>query len=99
MKRSPIVMDIEKLKTVAGYCHWIPITQGLYKDYFAKNFPGWRWNDFIPRLLDKKVIRFTADADETYVQIGQGLFISKDVESIEFSPFKSGAKIEVRLKA
>lgn len=98
MKRSPIVMDIEKLMVVAGYCHWIPITQGLYKEYFSKNFPGWRWNDFIPRLLDKKVIRFKADADDTYIQIGQGFFISKDVEAIEFIPNKSGANIDVRLK-
>lgn len=53
MKRAPVVMDIEALRAVGRYCHWIPVTKGLYKDFFARNYPGWDWNDFIPQLIKR----------------------------------------------
>ena len=54
MTRSNVVMDIELLRDVAGYAHWIPITQGLHEEYFEKNFPGWDWNDFVPRYWTRR---------------------------------------------
>ena len=84
MKRSKVTMDIETLRSVTSYCHWIPITQGLHKEYFAKNFPGWQWNDFVPRLLKKKILEFN----------GQGKD-SSNIRAIEFIPGKSGVEINV----
>jgi hypothetical protein len=95
MKRSKVTMDIETLRTVTGYCHWIPITQGLYKEYFAKNFPGWQWNDFVPRLLKKKILEFNGDGNDSFIKLLQGLYISSSIQAIEFIPAKSGVKITV----
>jgi len=95
MTKSKVVMDIETLKTVTGYCHWIPITQGLHKEYFSENFPGWRWNHFVPKLLDLKILQFKGEGDEKLTMLLQGLFISSDVHAIEFLPERNGVKIRV----
>ncbi len=95
MKKSKVVMDIETLKTVTGYCHWIPITQGLHKEYFSENFPGWSWNHFVPKLLDLKILQFKGEGDEKLTMLSQGIFISSDVHTIEFLPERNGVKIRV----
>ena len=95
MKRSKVTMDIETLRSVTSYCHWIPITQGLYQEFFAENFPGWQWNDFVPRLLKKKILEFNGEGNDSLVKLWQGLYISSDIQSIEFIPDKTGIKINV----
>ena len=99
MKRSKVTMDIETLRSITSYCHWIPITQGLHKEFFAENFPGWQWNDFVPRLLKKKILEFNGEGNDSLVKLWQGLYISSDIQSIEFIPNKSGVKISVLLKS
>ena len=95
MKRSKVTMNIETLRSVTGYCHWIPITQGLHKEFFAENFPGWQWNDFVPRLLKKKILEINGEGNDSLVKLWQGLYISSDIQAIEFIPDKSGVKINV----
>ena len=95
VKKSKVIMDIETLSIVTGYCHWIPITQGLHKEYFSENFPGWSWNHFVPKLLDLKILQFKGDGDENLTMLRQGLFISSDIQAIEFLPEKSGVKVRV----
>ena len=95
MKRSKVTMDIETLRSITSYCHWIPITQGLHKEFFAENFPGWQWNDFVPRLLKKKILEFNGEGNDSLVKLWQGLYISSDIQTIEFIPDKSGVKINV----
>jgi hypothetical protein len=98
MKRSKVTMDIETLRSVTRYCHWIPITQGLHKEFFAENFPGWQWNDFVPRLLDRKILPFNSEGNESLTKLWQGLYISSDIQSIEFIPYKNGVNIEINFQ-
>jgi hypothetical protein len=95
MKRSKVTMDIETLRSVTSYCHWIPITQGLHKEFFAENFPGWKWNDFVPRLLKEKILEFNGEGNDSLVKLWQGLYISSEIRAIEFIPDKSNLKINV----
>ena len=99
MKRSKVTMDIETLRSVTSYCHWIPITQGLHKEFFAENFPGWKWNDFVPRLLKKKILEFKGEGNDSLVKLWQGLYISSDIEAVTFTPSKNGVKIELKLRS
>ena len=92
-------MDIELLRDLTGYSHWIPITQGLHEEFFAEHFPGWDWNDFVPRLLDKKILQFQGEGNPALTQLSQGLFISSDIQAIEFIPQKNGVRVKVQLKA
>ena len=98
MKRSKVTMDIETLRSITSYCHWIPITQGLHKEFFAENFPGWQWNDFVPRLLKKKILEFNGEGNDSLVKLWQGLYISSEIESIEFIPDKNGVNIEINFQ-
>jgi hypothetical protein len=91
-------MDVELLREVTGYAHWIPITKGLHLNYFAEHFPGWDWNDFVPRLIDKKILRFNEVGNPEFTMLLQGLFISTDVQAIEFSPQKNGVRVKVIAK-
>ena len=77
----PLFLDIEGLRMVAGYAHWIPGIRGLYKDYFAKNLPGWQWNQIIP-VLNKAKILVRDSKDPAYQSLSQGLYISSDIEGV-----------------
>ena len=66
---------------VAGYAHWIPGIRGLYKDYFAKNLPGWQWNQIIPVLIKAKIL-VRDSKDPPYQSLSQGLYISSDIEGV-----------------
>ena len=94
MKRSPVNMDISLLRDVCGYAHWIPILKGLHLEFFEEKFPGWEWNDFVPKLLKKKIL-VIGNPDGAHIKLSQGLFISPDISSIDFIPDKSGSKIVV----
>ena len=95
MKRSKVTMNIETLRSITGYCHWIPITQGLHREYFAENFPGWQWNDFVPRLIKEKILEFNGEGKKSLIKLWQGLYISANIQAIEFIPDRNGIKINV----
>ena len=99
MTRSKVVMDIEMLRKVSAYAHWIPGLRGLYREFFAEHFPGWDWNDFVPRLIDKKILRFNEADNPEFTMLSQGLFISADVQAIEFIPQKNGVRVRTRLES
>ena len=95
MKKNKVVMDIATLRSVASYCHWIPVTQGLYKEYFAENFPGWNWNHFVPKLLALKILQFKGEGSDSLTMLRQGLYISPDIQAIEFVPDRNGVKVRI----
>ena len=91
----PLFLDIPTLQTLTGYAHWIPGIRGLYKDYFAKNFPGWEWNQVIPVLVQRKVLVMNP-ADPGYRQLSHGLYISSQIQGISIS-VKDG-KTNIRIQ-
>ena len=88
-------MSVDQLRDVCGFAHWIPILNGLHLEFFEQNYPGWQWNDFVPRLLRKGILRVNA-ADLGYLKMSQGLFVAPNVESIDFIPGEWGVKVVVR---
>ena len=99
MIKAKVVLDIEVLREVTGYAHWIPITQGLHEEHFAEHFPGWDWNDFVPRLIDKKILKFNELDNPEFTMLAQGLFISANVQAIEFIPQMNGVRVKVITKS
>lgn len=94
MKKSKVVMDIAALESITHYCHYIPITRGLHLEFFAENYPGWDWNDFVPKLIERGIL--VRDSKESNSRkLLQGLYISRDVELIEFTPGKNEVAIRV----
>lgn len=99
MSKSQVTIDIETLKNITNYANWIPITQGLHEEFFTEHFPGWDWNDFVPRLIDKGILKFNELDNPEFTKLSQGLFISSDVQAIEFIPQKNGIRVKVQLKS
>jgi hypothetical protein len=98
MTGSKVVLDIEMLKSLTNYCHFIPQLNGQAEAFIIENFPEWDWNDFVPRLIDKKILRFNEKDNPEFTMLSQGLFISADVQVIEFIPQKNGVRVKVIAK-
>jgi hypothetical protein len=91
----PLFLDIPTLRTLTGYAHWIPGIRGLYKDFFAKNFPGWEWNQIIPVLVQRKVLVMNP-ADPGYRQLSHGLYISSQIQGISIAIKDGKTKIRIQ---
>ena len=94
MSTSELRLDVEALKMIAGYAHWIPITQGLHLDFFQENYPGWEWNDIIPVLIKKGVVMMNSK-EPNQRQLSQGLSIAHDVESLLIKRSKHGNRVTI----
>ena len=94
MNTSELRLDVEALTIIAGYAHWIPITQGLHLDFFQENYPGWEWNDIIPVLIKKGVVKINSK-EPNQRQLSQGLSIADAVESLLIKGFKHGTKVTI----
>ena len=95
MERSAVTISVNQLRDICAYAHWIPILNGLHLDFFEKNYPGWEWNDFVPKLLRKGILRVGAE-EFGYIKLKLGLYVAPDVAEIDFIPSKRGVKIVVR---
>ena len=95
MSTSTLTLDIEALTLIAGYAHWIPITQGIYKEFFIQNYPGWEWNQIIPELIKKDVLKVNSQ-DVNQRRLAQGLSISIEIESVTITKSKGGITITVK---
>ena len=92
--RSPVTMNVDQLRDVCAYAHWIPILNGLHLEFFEQNYPGWECNDFVPRLLRKGILRVGSE-DLGYSKLKLGLYLAPNVSAIDFIPGKRGAKVVV----
>ena len=95
MDRSPVTLNVDQLRDVCAYAHWIPILNGLHPEFFAQRYPGWEWNDFVPRLLCKEILRVDGE-DLGYTKLKLRLCLAPDVSAVDFIPGKRGVKIVVR---
>lgn len=98
MTKSKVVLDIKMLGRLTNYCHFIPQLNGQARAFIESSFPGWDWNDLVPRLIDKKILRFNEKDNPEFTMLPQGLFISADIQAIEFIPQKNGVRVKVTKK-
>jgi len=93
--RKPLLLDIDSLRGICGYCNWIPIIRGLHLEYFEQNFPCWEWNDIVPKLFKKGILRPKKFDEVGFIHLSQSLYIASDIENIEFIPKKNEILIKV----
>jgi hypothetical protein len=81
MNRPELSLDIEALRKMTGYAHWIPHLRGIALNYFERNFPGWTWNQIIPVLIKAEILVKNAK-DPTFRELSQGFYVASDFESV-----------------
>jgi len=91
----PQFLDIEDLRKLSGYAHWIPITRGLYKDFFDKRYPFWKWNQIIPELIKSKVLVLHS-SETKHLVLSQNLYISGDIQGVSIQ-IRDG-KVDISIK-
>ena len=93
--RMTLTLNIEELRGICNYAHWIPILRGLHREFFETNYPGWEWNDILPVLFNRRIIVSNSE-DPNLMKLCQGLSISREITSVTL--VKSGGRIKVSVE-
>jgi hypothetical protein len=88
-------LDVEAIRVITRYAHWIPILSGRYKQFLSKNYPGWEWNQLIPLLVKKQVLVKSFNELGT-TPLAHGLSISNEIESVRITRTSKGSKVTIR---
>jgi hypothetical protein len=95
MSETTLVLDIEALRTITGYAHWIPALRGISQEYINHHYPGWEWNDILPVLIKKGIVkRYSSDPDQR--KLSHDLSISHEIESLQISRTTIGKKVVIQ---
>ena len=89
METKSLFLTVDMLREISNYGHWIPICNGYTDEYFQENFPGWRWNDLIPKLLKQGIVTWSPGPDDQ--KLNQGLWLLSGVRTITAS--KQGNRV------
>ena len=89
-----IVLDLKQLRMLSSYAHWIPILNGLHREFMAKNYPGWQWNQIIPVLVEAKIL-VPHSMDTQHRALCQGLYISREIKNVRISWQSGETNVEV----
>ena len=84
-----LVLDVEKIRELAHYYHWIPITRGYHHEYVRETYPGWSWMDLLPRLMNAGYV-FPRGKYENEQKLRQGLSLAGGITAIEFRRSPNG---------
>ena len=95
MNQKDLSLDVEQLRKLAGYAHWIPALKGFQQGYLASIYPGWDWNQIIPQLIKEKIIHVNS-VSATHQRLAHGLSVSIEIESITLSISEQGIRATVR---
>jgi hypothetical protein len=91
----PQFLDIEDLRKLSGYAHWIPITHGLYRNFFVKRYPFWEWNQIIPELIQSKVLVLHS-SETKHLALSQNLYIARDIQGVSIQIRDGKVEISIR---
>jgi hypothetical protein len=94
MKDKSLELSVEDLLRLTSYAHWIPMTQGLYRPYFEKNFPGWEWNQIIPVLINAKIL-VVYSKDLSHRALSHGLCIASEINGVRICIWDRRTEVEV----
>lgn len=84
-----LLLSVDAIRDLAHYYHWIPITRGYHDDYVRETYPGWCWNELLPRLMNAGYV-FPRGKSENEQYLRQGLSLIGGITAIEFRKSPAG---------
>ena len=94
MSRKVLILDVDQIRLLTNYCHWIPVIHGYTAKFVEETYPGWNWNDLIPKMIKQGLI--TIEPCKNDVKLWQGLWLKADIT--EVTAIKNGKVIKFEAK-
>jgi hypothetical protein len=95
MKKKSLELSVQDLMTLTAFAHWIPMTRGLYKPYFDRNFPGWEWNQIIPVLINAKILVVHSNNPQRRA-LCNGLYLAGEITGVKIHIHDKKTEIEAK---
>ena len=95
MTSASIDLDIQALRNITHYAHWVPALRGISEEYIARNYPGWQWNEIVPFLLREGVLTKQSDQSQL-IQLRNGISISQRIEGVVITRTKKGLRVTIK---
>ena len=86
MSKLNLTLTVEEILFLSNYAHWIPVTKGITDEYMQENYPGWKWNDLIPKMLKQGIITFSPEPAD--IKLMQGLWLKSGIKVVKASKDK-----------
>ena len=90
---NPILLSIEDIYEISRYNHYIPFIRQYHHAFIAERFPGWSWDNFLPRLQGRKIVKTHDDCVDCR-RLAMGLCISPDIEGVWVKWNPSGVRLK-----
>ncbi len=97
MKKKSLELSVQDLMMLTAYAHWIPMTRGLYRPYFERNFPGWEWNQIIPALINAKILVVHSN-NPLHRALCNGLYLGSEITGVKIHIQDRKTELEVKIK-
>ena len=92
MPRYVLRLEVEAIRELANYAHWIPMVHGYTRDFMDSRYPGWEWNDLIPKMLKRGII--STEQSDGDIKLWQGLWLKAGVSAVVVT--KTGDRMSFR---
>ena len=56
MPRYILSLEIEAIRELANYSHWIPMVRGYTREFMDSHHLDWEWNDLVPKMVNRGII-------------------------------------------
>ena len=83
MTNKELILDVNAIRELSNFAHWIPMMHGYTDEYMKENYPSWSWNDLIPKLMRLNLISTTEHPGDT--KLWQGLWLKAGINEIAVS--------------
>jgi len=68
-----IHLSAKQIKELIHYGHLIPMSRGITQKYVEENFPGWEWNDIVPVLIKKNILKYVKSRSRLDMGFGRSV--------------------------
>ncbi len=94
---DPIFLSVEDIHDISRYNHYIPFIRQYHHAFIAERFPGWSWDNFLPRLQGAKIVK-THDDCVGCRRLAMGLCIDANIEGVWVKLNPSGVRLKPVLR-
>ena len=92
MPKHVLSLEIEAIRELANYAHWIPMVRGYTREFMDSHYPDWEWNDLIPKMLNRGII--TTEPSDGDTKLWQGLWLKAGIDEVIVT--KTGDRVSFR---